>query len=578
MPDERTSPLRPRDPRRLGPYELLGRLGEGGMGTVFLARGASGALVAVKMVRADLAPDDAFRRRFRSEVDRVRRVPPFCTAEVLDADPDHEHPYLVVEYVDGPSLAEVVDERGPLTAANLHSVAIGVATALTAIHGAGIIHRDLKPRNVLLAPGSPKVIDFGIARAMEGTTGHTHTDQMVGTVAYMAPERFGDDTAVLTPAADIFAWGAVVAYAGSGRTPFHADSPPATAARILTRPPDLTGLSGPLRDLVAHSLEKNPANRPTARELLDLLVTGPQQPGPAAAALAHQPGLRVAAEEAQAATGYHSARQLTALAPLGDLVGYAEDSIVTQPVPVSPAAPATPFRHDPHPRRPWVLPAAVVLLLLAIAAVGGMATMFWPTGDDEALVQIEPEVPPLLADPLRQQRLWKASYDAEEQARCSFEDGLVVRRETKGSYRCRGPADAEPDDLQAQVGVRLLRPDSCASIWMRFKDNHGYQVRVCERNVYVGTHKISKIEVLKTFPLDDSPITVGGPPAKITVTVHGTTLEVLRDGELVGTVEADDEDIGGGKVALGIYTEQYAPVLGPYEVAFTDVKIWPVNR
>src|SRR6187399_3091319 len=134
MTDERTNPLRPRDPRRLGPYELLGRLGEGGMGTVYLARSAAGVLVAVKMVRADLAPDDEFRRRFRSEVNRVREVPPFCTAEVLDAD--HEQPYLVVEYVDGPSLAEVVEGRGPLTASNLHSVAIGVATALTAIHGA----------------------------------------------------------------------------------------------------------------------------------------------------------------------------------------------------------------------------------------------------------------------------------------------------------------------------------------------------------------------------------------------------------------------------------------------------------
>src|SRR3954454_20984925 len=244
------------------------------MGTVYLARTPAGVLVAVKMVRADLAPDDEFRRRFRSEVNRVREVPPFCTAEVLDADPDHEHPYLVVEYVDGPTLADVVQDRGPLTAANLHSVAIGVATALTAIHGAGVSHRDLKPRNVLLAPGTPKVIDFGIARAMEATSGHTSTDQMVGTVAYMAPERFGPDPgATLTPAADVFAWGGVVAYAGSGRTPFSADSPPATAARILTQPPDLSGLTGPLRELVGHALEKDPANPPSARELLALPVS-----------------------------------------------------------------------------------------------------------------------------------------------------------------------------------------------------------------------------------------------------------------------------------------------------------------
>src|SRR4051795_2320662 len=259
MAGDRTEPLRPRDPRRLGVYDLVGRLGEGGMGTVYLGRTPAGVLVAVKVVRADLAPDDEFRRRFRSEVARARQVPPFCTAEVLDADPDHDQPYLVVEYVDGPALARVVEDRGPLSSANLHSVAIGVATALTAIHGAGVIHRDLKPRNVLLAPGSPKVIDFGIARALEATSAHTQTDQMVGTVAYMAPERFGSAPgALLTPAADVFAWGGVVAYAGTGRTPFGADSPTATAARILTQPPDLSGLTAPLRDLVAHTLEKDP--------------------------------------------------------------------------------------------------------------------------------------------------------------------------------------------------------------------------------------------------------------------------------------------------------------------------------
>ncbi|MEU7906773.1 serine/threonine-protein kinase [Actinoplanes sp. NPDC049118] len=587
MSDERTSPLRPLDPRKLGPYELLSRLGEGGMGTVYLARSAAGVLVAVKMVRADLAPDDEFRRRFRSEVNRVREVPPFCTAEVLDADPDHEHPYLVVEYVDGPSLAEVVEERGPLTASNLHSVAIGVATALTAIHGAGIIHRDLKPRNVLLAPGSPKVIDFGIARAMEATSAHTRTDQMVGTVAYMAPERFGSDTP-LTPAADVFAWGGVVAYAGTGRTPFSADSPPATAARILTQPPDLSGLSGPLRDLIGHALEKDPANRPSARELLDLLITGPQRPAAAGAALDHQPGLRIAAEEAQAVTGYHSARQLTAAVTPSHLVGYDENSIVTQPVPTSPAGPTTPFGHDPTPRRPWVLPAAVALLVLAVLAIGGAAATYWPR--DEATGRTiggsptpvppepDPEADVLLADPLLQQRLWHPSSDAREKASCSFDGGLVVRRETRGVFRCRGPEDAEPDDLQAEVGVRLLTPDSCASIWLRYSPYRGYQVRVCEHNVYVGTHKSTELKVYKTFPLDDNAIGVGAPAIRITVSIVGETLEVLRDGELVGSVPVQDKDITGGRVVLGIYTERDAPLQGPYEVAFNDIRIWPINR
>lgn len=148
-------------------------------------------------------------------------MPGFCTAAVLDADPDHATPYLVVEYVDGPSLSEVIRERGPLDGGTLHSVAVGVATALAAIHGVGVIHRDLKPQNVLFSLGTPKVIDFGIARALEVTSRHTRTDQMVGTVAYMAPERFGDDPdSTVGPAADVFAWGVVVAYAATGRTPF----------------------------------------------------------------------------------------------------------------------------------------------------------------------------------------------------------------------------------------------------------------------------------------------------------------------------------------------------------------------
>jgi predicted Ser/Thr protein kinase len=586
MTDERTTPLRPRDPRTLGPYQLVARLGEGGMGTVYLARNADGELVAVKIIRADLAPDDEFRRRFRSEVNRVKQVPPFCTAEVLDADPDHEQPYLVVEYVDGPSLAEVVEERGPLKASNLHGVAIGVATALTAIHGAGVIHRDLKPRNVLLAPGSPKVIDFGVARALEATSAHTRTDQMVGTVAYMAPERFGSTPgAVLTPAADVFAWGAVVAYAGMGRTPFSADSAAATAGRILTQLPDLSGLTGPLRDLVAHALEKDPANRPTARELLDLLVTGPGRPAATAAALAHQPDLRVAAQEAQAVTGYHEARQFTAVGAGPGLIGYDEESIVTQPVtsppiPVSPAVPAV--EPGPGPRRPWVLPAAVVLLLVSVAAGIAMVSAAWPRSGDAVLPEpstaaTDFEDRLIVSDPLRQVRLWQESSIPAERASCSFDGGLVVRRETRGSYRCQGPEDAEPADVQAEVHVRLLTKNSCASIWFRFRPYVGYQVRVCENNIYVGTHKNSDVVVYKTFPLYDDPIAIGAPPTAISLTVAGQSIQILRDDQLIGTVPLVDKEINGGRVVLGIYTERNAPEQGPYAVAFNDVKIWRID-
>ncbi|MDG4833454.1 serine/threonine-protein kinase [Solwaraspora sp. WMMD1047] len=293
-----TAPLRPGDPPRLGRYELVGRLGEGGMGNVFLARDPQGRQVAIKVVRPDLSHDDEFRGRFRSEVNRARQVPPFCTAEVLDAEPDHDPPFLVVEYVDGPSLAEVVRRQGPLSPAGLHSMAVGIATALTAIHGAGVIHRDLKPGNVLFALGGVKVIDFGIARAFEATSQHTRTDQVVGTVSYMAPERFDAESShTVGPAADIFAWGAVVGYAATGRTPFAADSPPATAMRILTQPPDLTGLTGPLRGLVERALAKEPGDRPTARELLDELLTAAGQPAGAAAPAQALPTLRAASDQ-----------------------------------------------------------------------------------------------------------------------------------------------------------------------------------------------------------------------------------------------------------------------------------------
>ncbi len=273
---DRAAPLHRDDFTTLGPYRLVGRLGEGGMGVVYLGLDEHNRHVAVKLVHARLADDPEFSNRFRSEVERARAVPSFCTAEVLDADLDHNPPYLVVEYVDGPSLAQTVRNHGPLSPSHLHSVAVGVATALTGIHGAGVIHRDLKPENVLLAPGSPKVIDFGIARAFEVTSEYTRTGQWVGTVSYMAPERFSNAPATpLTPAADIFAWGCVIAFAGTGRTPFHGDSPEATAARILTQKPYLDGLSEPLRGLVEAAVAKHAADRPTARELLDLLVSGP---------------------------------------------------------------------------------------------------------------------------------------------------------------------------------------------------------------------------------------------------------------------------------------------------------------
>jgi serine/threonine protein kinase len=588
LPGERTQPLRKADPRTLGDYEIVGRLGEGGMGTVYLARTGGGVLVAVKMVRADLAHDDEFRRRFRSEVNRARQVPPFCTAEVIDADPDHESPYLVVEFVDGPTLAEVVEQRGPLTNANLHGVAIGVATALTAIHGAGVIHRDLKPRNVLLAPGSPKVIDFGIARAMEATSANTRTDQMVGTVAYMAPERFASDAdEPLTPAADVFAWGSVVAYAGTGHTPFYADSPPAMAARILTQPPKLDGLSGPLRDLVAHSLEKDPANRPSSRELLDLLISGKQRPAATAAAFADQPDLRAAAVEAQAVTGVapEPSVSLPTLDIPPGLVGYDENSIVTVPISAPPAK--TPAGQPPASRqgRRWAMPVLVAVFVTAL--VGGavmLATSLrqndrTAAGPDavpspsKAVIPSAPAERPFISDSLLQEGYWKPVDQAGEGA-CSFADGLLVRRETQGTFKCKGPQEKLSADLRVEAGVRLNTPGSCAAIWFRNQLFDGYQVRVCEQRIYFGVHERSgHVGVNRTMPLSD-PIPLNGPPTRIGLLVKGDEVQVYRDDVLVETAVLDQPDLAVGKVLLGIYNENDAPKQGPYEVVFNDVRIW----
>ncbi|GAA1648564.1 WD40 repeat domain-containing serine/threonine-protein kinase [Actinoplanes couchii] len=268
------TPLLAGDPERLGEHVVVGRLGSGGMGTVYLAEDPDGRRVAIKVVRPEQAADPTFLARFRSEVRRARQVPPFCTAAVLHDDLEHDPPYLIVEFVDGPSLAEVVHERGPLPPSELYAVAVGVATALVAIHGAGVVHRDLKPANVLLAVGLPKVIDFGIARGVDLTAGLTGPDQVIGTVGYLAPECL--DTAArgrVGPPADVFAWGVLVGFAATGRTPFGGDSPLATIGRILTREPDLDGVPEPLRALAAAALQKDPARRPAAPELLDALLS-----------------------------------------------------------------------------------------------------------------------------------------------------------------------------------------------------------------------------------------------------------------------------------------------------------------
>jgi serine/threonine protein kinase len=267
-------------PERVGPYEILGRLGAGGMGTVFLARRGDEPRVAVKVVRPELTRDPAFLRMFRREVEAARRVVGFCTARVLDADLDGPVPYLVTEYVDGVRLDHAVTGSGGLAAGDLEGLAVGMAAALTAIHGAGVVHRDLKPSNVLLSYFGPKVIDFGIARALDATT--AATSQVMGTPAWMAPEQFGDGP--VSAAVDVFTWGSLVAYAGTGRRPFGKGTIVELAYRITHEPPDLEGLDDRLREVVEASMDKRPDRRPTARAVLLELLGDHAVPDPQAEA------------------------------------------------------------------------------------------------------------------------------------------------------------------------------------------------------------------------------------------------------------------------------------------------------
>jgi predicted Ser/Thr protein kinase len=260
------SPLQPGDPVRLDRYELVGRLGQGGMGVVFLGQDDLG-LVAIKTIPSAYVSDEEVRRRFRREAEAASRVPRRCTAQVYESDFQHDPPFIVSEYIKGPTLAAEVKKRGPLPAPRLYGVAIGVAAALRQIHQVPIVHRDLKPQNVLLSPYGPRVIDFGIARVPDQTA--SSSGHIMGTPAYMAPEHF-DHREVDRPA-DVFAWGSVMAFAGTGRPPFGEGSSPQIGYRIIHDPPDLEGLDPTMRRLVEAALRKDPGQRPTASWLQEEL-------------------------------------------------------------------------------------------------------------------------------------------------------------------------------------------------------------------------------------------------------------------------------------------------------------------
>src|SRR5690606_15105920 len=258
---------------RIGGYTLAERLGGGGFGEVYLGESGDGRRVAVKFLHAAWADDADMRRRFAAEVEQARRVSGLCIAPVGDADLESPRPWIASEYIDAHTPAAAVAAGAPRSGAGLHRLAVSTATALAAIHGAGVVHRDLKPENILLAADGPRVIDFGIARAVEATS--VTASGVIGTVGYMAPEQLEGER--LTPAVDVFAWGAVVVFAATGRDAFAAPSQAARIARVLSGEPDTAGIGDPLLSVIRSCLEKDPARRPTARALIDLLLGIPAE-------------------------------------------------------------------------------------------------------------------------------------------------------------------------------------------------------------------------------------------------------------------------------------------------------------
>ncbi|MCX4590072.1 serine/threonine protein kinase [Streptomyces sp. NBC_01549] len=280
-------PLGVDEPTVVGPYRLLGRLGSGGMGRVYLGRSAGGRTVAVKIVHPHFALDEEFRARFRREVEAARRVGGAWTAPVLDADPEASVPWVATGYAAGPSLAAAVaDAGGPLPAHSVRVLGAGLAEALTAVHALGLVHRDVKPSNVLLTLDGPLLIDFGIARATDGTASLTSTGVSVGSPGYMSPEQILGKA--VTGAADVFSLGAVLVYAATGESPFPGDSSAALLYKVVHEEPRLGSLEGELRELVAACLAKDPAGRPTPGEVAARLapegaarlVTAGWLPGP----------------------------------------------------------------------------------------------------------------------------------------------------------------------------------------------------------------------------------------------------------------------------------------------------------
>ncbi|MEO3752887.1 serine/threonine-protein kinase [Streptomyces sp. B6B3] len=369
-------PLEPDDPPAVGRYPLAARLGAGGMGRVYLSYTPGGRALAIKVVKPELGADPRFRQRFRQEVQAAERVRGVYTAPVVDSDTEGPRPWLATAYVPGPSLSDAVTRHGPLPVQTVLPLLAGIAEALEAIHAAGLVHRDLKPSNVLLAADGPRVIDFGIAQAVEATSSLTSTGVVVGTPTFMSPEQAAGGT--VGPATDVFALGHLAAYAATGSPAFGEGTSHAVLYRIVHEWPDLSAVPEPLRTLAGRCLAKDPAARPSATEVVGLCRAALPQAHPSG------PGgwlpAVVAAELAGRASAPPPGPAPAGGQPAATPVAPAAPETALPVAPPTPSAARTAADAAPPARRRavWVGAALTALVLLGAGVTGAV---IWTGGD-----------------------------------------------------------------------------------------------------------------------------------------------------------------------------------------------------
>ncbi|QDY78060.1 serine/threonine-protein kinase [Streptomyces qinzhouensis] len=479
--------LAPEDPRWIGAYRLLARLGAGGMGDVYLARSSRGRTVAVKLVRAELAAQESFRERFRLEVNAARRVGGEWTAPVLDADTEAAVPWVATGYVAGPALSEVVAKgHGPLPERSVRILGAGLAHALRSIHGAGLVHRDLKPSNILITIDGPRVIDFGIARALEAVDqGITRTGAVVGSPGFMAPEQVRGLR--VTPACDVFCLGSILMFAATGRLPFgDTENSHAVMFRIAEEEPDLTGLPADLAELVGDCLHKDPERRPSLDEIL-ARTTGPAQEADAEPWL---PGALVAQ------LGRHAVQLLEVEHGTGP-----QPKVSLPPEPYTPQQPSAPVRTTavappPEPPPPAAAPrrparriaaylALAFALLVVAPVVAGLlyAKFLADDGDDGTSDSGKDRAPSATGKPGDITRddgntvpaayigTWRAAYTStgEHVRTMTIEDGATGEKVMKlagagPDYSCTWSATLKSVGTSLELGpteVESGSPESC---------------------------------------------------------------------------------------------------------------------